>query len=87
MASVTKLTKPQSKVQATLQVAAYCRVSTNSDEQEDSLANQQDHFKSYIQQQPNWLLHKIYYDNGIFLVAVGGKRIMKHSVTGTLLIT
>lgn len=45
MASVTKLTKPQSKVKAVLQVAAYCRVSTNSDEQEDSLANQQDHFK------------------------------------------
>lgn len=65
MASVTKLTKPQSKVKAVLQVAAYCRVSTNSDEQEDSLANQQDHFKSYIQQQPNWQLHQIYYDNGI----------------------
>ena len=45
MANVTKLTNPQPKVQATLQVAAYCRVSTNSDEQEDSLANQQAHFK------------------------------------------
>lgn len=65
MANVTKLTSSQPKVQATLQVAAYCRVSTNSDEQEDSLANQQAHFKSYILQQPNWQLHKIYYDNGV----------------------
>ena len=65
MAIITKFTKPQAKVQATLQVAAYCRVSTNSDEQEDSLANQQAHFKSYIQKQPNWQLHQIYYDNGV----------------------
>lgn len=65
MANVTKLTNPQPKVQATLQVAAYCRVSTNSDEQEDSLANQQAHFKSYIRKQPNWQLHQIYYDNGV----------------------
>ena len=65
MASVTKLTNPQPKVHATLQVAAYCRVSTNSDEQEDSLFNQQAHFKSYIRQQPNWQLHQIYYDNGV----------------------
>ena len=65
MATVTKLTKPQLNIQAALQVAAYCRISTSSDEQEDSLANQRAHFKSYIQQQPNWQLHKIYYDNGI----------------------
>ena len=48
-----------------LRVAAYCRVSTDKDNQINSLANQKTYFTDYISQQDNWLLQNIYYDEGI----------------------
>ena len=65
MASVTKLTKPQSKVQATLQVAAYCRVSTDFEEQASSYETQVNHYKELINNRPDWTLAGIYADDGI----------------------
>ena len=46
-------------------VAAYCRVSTNSDEQLKSLAAQREHYQQYISNHPGWELAGIYYDEGI----------------------
>ena len=48
-----------------LRVAAYCRVSTDTAEQLESLENQREHYQKYISNQPNWQLAKIYYDEGI----------------------
>ncbi len=45
-------------------VAAYCRVSTGSDEQLNSLKNQTEFFKSYAQKN-NYTLYKIFADRGI----------------------
>lgn len=45
-------------------VAAYCRVSTGSDEQLNSLKNQTEFFESYAQKN-NYELYKIYADRGI----------------------
>lgn len=48
-----------------LRVAAYCRVSTDSAEQLDSLETQISHYKSYINTNPAWEFAGLYYDEGI----------------------
>lgn len=48
-----------------LRVAAYCRVSTDSEEQLVSLATQRKHYEAYITANPDWEFAGIYYDEGI----------------------
>ncbi len=48
-----------------LRVAAYCRVSTDSDEQETSYEAQCRHYTDYIGKNPAWELAGIYADEGI----------------------
>lgn len=48
-----------------LRVAAYCRVSTDREDQANSLASQKTYFSEYIHQHENWLLVDIYPDEGI----------------------
>ncbi len=45
-------------------VAAYCRVSTDKDEQANSLCNQREFFEDYINKHDDWALVGIYYDEG-----------------------
>ena len=45
--------------------AAYARVSTDSEEQEDSFERQVDHYTKFIASQPNWKYVGIYADEGI----------------------
>ena len=45
-----------------LRVAAYCRVSTDSDEQATSYEAQIEHYTDYINQNPEWVLAGIYAD-------------------------
>ncbi len=49
----------------TLRVAAYCRVSTDSDEQHNSLESQRSYFRDYIGSKENWELAEVYYDEGV----------------------
>ena len=46
-------------------VAAYCRVSTGSDEQLLSLETQKDHYERYIKAHLDWEYAGLYYDQGI----------------------
>ncbi|MBO6267128.1 MAG: recombinase family protein [Synergistaceae bacterium] len=46
-------------------VAAYCRVSTDEENQLHSLRAQQNFFYDYIEKNPNWTICEIYYDEGI----------------------
>lgn len=46
-------------------VAAYCRVSTDKEDQRNSLAAQQEFFRSYIQKRPDWKLVEIFADEGL----------------------
>lgn len=46
-------------------VAAYCRVSTDSSDQANSLENQQKYFSEYIERNPLWEIYDIYVDEGI----------------------
>ena len=48
-----------------LQVAAYCRVSTDKEDQANSFEAQQRYFRDYIERQPDWVLQGIYTDEGI----------------------
>lgn len=43
-------------------VAAYCRVSTVHDEQQNSLKNQIEFYTDYIQKNPHWQFVAVYYD-------------------------
>lgn len=48
-----------------LRVAAYCRVSTDRDDQANSFESQQRYFREYIARQPGWELAGIFADEGL----------------------
>lgn len=48
-----------------LRVAAYCRVSTDGNDQANSFESQQRYFRAYIAQQPHWELAGIFADEGL----------------------
>lgn len=48
-----------------LRVAAYCRVSTDNDEQATSYETQIEHYTEYINKNPEWVLVNVYADGGI----------------------
>lgn len=48
-----------------IQVASYCRVSTDKDDQANSFESQQRYFREYIDRQPDWELYEVYADEGI----------------------
>lgn len=58
-AAVTGLRKKK------LRVAAYCRVSTASEEQMESLNAQKEYYEKYIKENPEWEFAGLYYDEGI----------------------
>ena len=57
--TVDKTEKPK------LRVAAYCRVSTDSDEQATSYEAQIEHYTEYISKNPDWVMAGIFADDGI----------------------
>lgn len=60
-------TKPLLPSQSTLlkRVAAYARVSTVKDAQENSLQSQQEYFAEYIRQHSDWVFAGMYTDDGV----------------------
>ena len=48
-----------------IRVAAYCRVSTDSEDQLHSFQSQREFFEEYIEKQDSWQLHAVYADEGI----------------------
>ena len=58
---------PQQRSQVDLRIpaAVYCRVSTRSENQRDSLENQIVHYQRTVGEDPRYELYKIYYDFGI----------------------
>ena len=55
----------QPEAELSLRVAAYCRVSSDSDDQLNSFAAQQNHYYDYIHSHDHWELAEIYADEGI----------------------
>lgn len=60
-----KTARNADKADNKIKVAAYCRVSTDSDEQAGSYEIQVDHYTDYINRNPCWELAGIYADDGI----------------------
>ena len=58
------LSKKEDTMKTKLRVAAYCRVSTDKEEQSNSLESQRKYFREYIEKQKDWTLVKIFYDEG-----------------------
>ena len=56
-----------------LSVAAYCRVSTASNEQKASLETQKTHYETYIRSNPKWEYAGLYYDEGISGTSQNGR--------------
>ena len=46
-------------------VAAYCRVSTDNEDQANSFESQQRYFRQYIERNPDWELYEMFADEGI----------------------
>ena len=67
MKKVTKIDKiqPSKAAKKKLRVAAYCRVSTDSDAQLESLETQKTHYESYINSRDDWAFAGLYFDEGI----------------------
>jgi DNA invertase Pin-like site-specific DNA recombinase len=56
---------PREQTKEKLKVCAYCRVSTEADEQENSLDNQRDYYENLIKSNPAYEYVDVYYDFGI----------------------
>lgn len=71
-----------------LRVAAYCRVSTQEEEQVGSFEAQVAHFKNRIESNPNWTLVEIFQDEGISGTSVrkrlGFQRMIQTAVDGKI---
>ena len=67
MKKVTKIDKiePSKAAEKKLRVAAYCRVSTDSDAQLESLETQKMHYENYINSRDDWEFAGLYFDEGI----------------------
>lgn len=67
MKKVTKIAEVKGTKDKTkkIKVAAYCRVSTDSDAQLESLEAQKSHYESYISSRDDWEFAGIYFDEGI----------------------
>ena len=57
--------RKQDEEKPKLRVAAYCRISTDSDEQATSYEAQVEYYTEYIQKNPDWEFAGIYADDGI----------------------
>ena len=62
-------------------VAAYCRVSTEQDDQLNSLENQKQFFERYINQNPEWRFCGLYVDEGITGTNVNKRAGFKRMIT------
>lgn len=76
------------KIQNVVRVAAYCRVSTELDEQTDSFELQERYYTSLIINTPGWRLVGIYADEGITGTErcrrVGFQRLIRHCEEGKI---
>jgi Resolvase, N terminal domain. len=50
------------KQQEKIKVAAYCRVSTDKEDQANSLVSQKQYFAEYIHRHENWELVEVYFE-------------------------
>lgn len=64
-ANTGRVNRKNAQVIEHTRVAAYCRVSTDSEEQLNSYNSQVEHYKQFVQSNPEWTLVDIYADEAI----------------------
>lgn len=62
---ITKIDAVTSQSKKKLRVAAYCRVSTDSEAQLESLEAQKSHYENYIAARDDWEFAGLYFDEGV----------------------
>lgn len=60
-----RMNQERQSLQTKKRVAAYCRVSTDNEDQANSFESQQRYFRQYIQLHPDWELFEIFADEGL----------------------
>jgi len=60
-----RLNQERKYIDTKKRVAAYCRVSTDNEDQANSFESQQRYFRQYIERNPDWELYEIFADEGI----------------------
>ena len=63
-----------------LRVAAYCRVSTDTDEQATSYETQISHYTEYICSNPEWELAGVFADDGISATSTARREEFNHMI-------
>ena len=63
-------------------VAAYCRVSTDKEDQADSFESQQKYFRQYIERMPDWDLFEIFADDGISGTSTKKRKAFNRMIAG-----
>ena len=75
-----KITSGEKLFNIPLRVCFYARVSTDSDVQLNSLDNQLDYYKKYIQSKPNWIYYGGYIEEGVTGVSVDKRTSFKKMI-------
>ena len=87
-ATQSKFSKLKDNSKKTINVSAYCRVSTDSEEQLGSYESQKKHYAKLIKEHENWQLIGIYADKGISGTKVAKRknfnRMIQDAVDGKL---
>ena len=70
-----KVIEPKQRIKAKIRVCAYCRVSTEADEQENSLTNQKEYYENLIRSNPSYEYVDVY----LILVSPVSKKAVRDS--------
>jgi predicted site-specific integrase-resolvase len=62
-----RLNQELKMVETKRKVAAYCRVSTDNEDQANSFESQQRYFRQYIERNPDWELYEIFADATVII--------------------
>lgn len=62
-----RLNQELKMVETKRKVAAYCRVSTDNEDQANSFESQQRYFRQYIERNPDWELYEIFADEAVII--------------------
>lgn len=65
MTKYERLNQERKMIDPKKRVAAYCRVSTDNEDQANSFESQQRYFRQYIERNPDWELYEVFADEGI----------------------
>ena len=78
MTTITKIEPNKKDPEQKQRVAAYCRVSTNKDDQLESLNAQKKHYEQVIKSNDHWTFAGIYYDEGLSAMLLLLERSKRH---------